>query len=215
MLLYMSPEQVNGVEAGPRSDIFSFGLVLYEMSTGKRAFEAATAASVIRAILERPAPSVADVAPRGLDRVLKRCLEKDPENWWQTARDLRAALELVAQASEPVAGLPEPGLRCWLWPTLAIAATLATLAFVFLRLPEARPPEPPTVRFQIPPRRNRASTISNCRRTVACWLSSPITACGFDRSIRSRRRHYPGRREQSKCSGPPTASSSCSLREAS
>jgi serine/threonine protein kinase len=150
-LLYMSPEQVNGVEAGPRSDIFSFGLVLYEMITGKRAFEGVTPASVIGAILERPAPSVADVAPLGLDRVLKRCLEKDPENRWQTARDLRAALELIAQASEPAAGLPEPGLRRWLWPTLAIVATLATLALAFLHLRQVPPPEPRTVRFQIPP----------------------------------------------------------------
>src|ERR1700675_9442 len=83
-LLYMSPEQVNGEEADPRSDIFSFGLVLYEMLTGKRAFEGRSQASVIAAILERPAPSVSDLAPAALDRVLKRCLEKDPENRWQS-----------------------------------------------------------------------------------------------------------------------------------
>src|SRR5215510_2650728 len=94
-LNYMSPEQLQGREAGVGSDIFSFGLVLYEMLTGKRAFDGSSPASVIAAILERPAPSIAEVAPPALDRVLKRCLEKDPENRWQTARDLKSALELV------------------------------------------------------------------------------------------------------------------------
>ena len=150
-LLYMSPEQVNGIEAGPRSDIFSFGLVLYEMITAKRAFEGATAASVIGAILERPAPSVADVAPAALDRLLRRCLEKDPENRWQTARDLRAALELVSQASIPAAGFRAQGPRRWFWPTLAIAATIGVLTLAFLHLRKAPPAEPSTVRFEIPP----------------------------------------------------------------
>ena len=60
------------------------------MLTGKRAFEGAIAASVIAAIMERPAPSVADVAPAALDRLLQRCLAKDPDDRWQTARDLKA-----------------------------------------------------------------------------------------------------------------------------
>ena len=94
-LLYMSPEQLQGKEADGRSDIFSFGCVLYEMLAGKRAFDGSSPASVIAAILERPAPSITEVAPLGLDRVLKQCLEKDPENRWQTARDLKSALQLV------------------------------------------------------------------------------------------------------------------------
>jgi len=100
-LYYMSPEQLQaqgtGQEVDARSDIFSFGLVLYEMLTGKRAFGGASPATVIAAIMERPAPSICGVAPPALDRVLKRCLEKDPENRWQSARDLKAELEWIAQ----------------------------------------------------------------------------------------------------------------------
>ena len=125
-LLYMSPEQVNGEEADARSDIFSFGLVLYEMLTGKRAFDGNSQASVIAAILERPAPSVSGLAPAALDRVLKRCLEKNPENRWQSARDLKGALELVV-GQEP--GLPASGHgpvpQRWPWIVAAAAVVIA------------------------------------------------------------------------------------------
>src|SRR5690242_3726476 len=80
-LYYMSPEQLQSQATGQpidaRSDIFSFGLVLYEMLTGKRAVEGSSPASVIAAIMERPAPSITDVAPAALDRILKKCLAKD------------------------------------------------------------------------------------------------------------------------------------------
>ncbi|MGD1096559.1 MAG: protein kinase, partial [Bryobacteraceae bacterium] len=99
-LYYMSPEQLqaqaNGQEIDGRSDIFSFGLVLYEMLTGKRAFEGSSPASVIAAIMDRPAPSIADVAPPALDRVLKKCLAKDPEDRWHSARDLKDEIEWIA-----------------------------------------------------------------------------------------------------------------------
>jgi serine/threonine protein kinase/Tol biopolymer transport system component len=96
-LNYMSPEQLQGRDAGPPSDIFSFGLVMYEMLTGKRAFDGGSPASVIAAIMERPSPSITDVAPAELERVLHRCLEKDPENRWQSVRDLKTELEWVAK----------------------------------------------------------------------------------------------------------------------
>jgi eukaryotic-like serine/threonine-protein kinase len=102
-LYYMSPEQLqaqgSGQDIDARSDIFSFGLVLYEMLTGKRAFEGSSPASVIAAIMERPAPSIAAIAPPALDRLLQRCLAKDRDDRWQSARDLKAELDWIASAS--------------------------------------------------------------------------------------------------------------------
>ena len=151
-LYYMSPEQLQaqatGQEIDARSDIFSFGLVLYEMLTGKRAFEGSSPASVIAAIMERPAPSIADVAPAALDRALKICLAKDPDERWQTARDLKREIEWVASTSDEV-NLPSrdsngagsrPGLR-WMWPGIAalLVLTLTVLSVIHFR--ETPPPE--------------------------------------------------------------------------
>ena len=130
-LYYMSPEQLQsqatGQEIDGRSDIFSFGLVLYEMLTGKRAFEGSSPASVIAAIMERPAPSIAHVAPPPLDRVLRKCLAKDPDSRWQSARDLKDELEWVASASGETAASSAPS-RSRLGRFLGIAA--AVLAMV-------------------------------------------------------------------------------------
>jgi len=89
-LQYMSPEQLNGKEVDSRSDLFSFGCVLYEMLSGKRAFDGKSAASAIAAVLERE-PEPLKAAPP-LERVVKRALAKDPEQRFQTARDLKAVL---------------------------------------------------------------------------------------------------------------------------
>jgi serine/threonine protein kinase len=153
-LQYMAPEQLQGNEdVDSRADIFSFGCVLYEMLTGKRAFEGANTASVIAAIMDRPAPSVAAVAPASLDWVLRRCLEKDPDKRWQSARDLGAALERVAVVGTEVQGTRRQwrgGALPWAAAALGIAAA-GGLAFVHLR---DKPPESPMVRLNLQPPAN-------------------------------------------------------------
>jgi Tol biopolymer transport system component len=103
---YMSPEQIEGKEADARSDIFALGAVLYEMATGKRAFDGKSTTSVIAAILERnptPISAVRPMFPRALDSVVKTCLEKDPDDRWQSVRDLRTNLEWIAEGNGAVA----------------------------------------------------------------------------------------------------------------
>ena len=85
----MAPEQLEGKEVDARTDIFAFGAVVYEMATGKKAFEGKSQASVIATILETDPPpmsSLQPMTPPALDRVVKRCLAKDPDERWQTAQ---------------------------------------------------------------------------------------------------------------------------------
>ncbi|MGH9317207.1 MAG: protein kinase domain-containing protein, partial [Thermoanaerobaculia bacterium] len=107
---YMAPEQLEGKEADVRSDIFAFGAVLYEMSTGRKAFEGKSQASLIAAILEHDPPAISAVqplVPPALDRVVRTCLAKDPEDRWQTAHDLKAELRWIAEVGSQ-AGVPAP-----------------------------------------------------------------------------------------------------------
>jgi serine/threonine protein kinase/Tol biopolymer transport system component len=99
---YMSPEQVEGKEVDGRSDIFSLGAVLYEMVTGKRAFEGKSQLSVVSAILEKePAPiaAVKPMTPPALDHVVRKCLAKIPDDRWQSAADIKHELSWISQAS--------------------------------------------------------------------------------------------------------------------
>jgi len=98
---YMSPEQVEGKEVDGRSDIFSLGAVLYEMLTGQRAFPGKSQLSVASAILEKepePISAVKPMAPPALDHAIRRCLAKDPDERWQTARDLALELKWIAES---------------------------------------------------------------------------------------------------------------------
>ncbi len=126
---YMSPEQAQGKKVDARSDIFSFGLVLYEMITGKRAFDGSNPASIIAAILEREAPTL---EPEGLNRLVKACLAKDPDARFQSARDLKRAIDWSASNSGemplPAAATSRPWLAWSL--TAALAVSLAAVAFV-------------------------------------------------------------------------------------
>jgi Tol biopolymer transport system component len=151
-LFYMAPEQLAGkTDVDGRADIFSFGCVLYEMLTGKRAFEGSNAASVIAAVMERPAPSVTEVAPASLDRVLKRCLEKDRDERWQTTRDLQWEL-----ARTPAEGAEAPRAKKSAripWIVAGIFASMFGLALVVLAMLYVRetPAQTPVVRATIQP----------------------------------------------------------------
>jgi len=106
-LNYMSPEQIEGKEADSRSDIFAFGAVLYEMATGKRAFEGKSQISVASAILEKdPEPIVAikPMTPPALTHAVKKCLAKTPDERWQSASDLASELKWIGEAGGQAAG---------------------------------------------------------------------------------------------------------------
>jgi serine/threonine protein kinase len=109
-LQYMAPEQVEGREVDARTDIFAFGAVVYEMATGKRAFEGKSQASLMAAILERdplPMSSLQPMTPPALDRVVKKCLAKEPEKRWQAASDVCDELKWIAEGGWQ-AGTPVP-----------------------------------------------------------------------------------------------------------
>lgn len=106
-LQYMAPEQLEGVEADARSDLFSFGAMLYEMASGTPAFEGKSRASLIASVLKEQPRAVSEIQPLtpvSLELVIKQCLAKDPEQRWQSAGDLKRSLVLISEGGS-VAGV--------------------------------------------------------------------------------------------------------------
>ncbi len=141
---YMSPEQVRGKPADARSDIFSFGAILYEMLSGKRAFHGDSAADTMSAILKEDPPDLSvtnqSISP-GLERIVRHCLEKNPEQRFHSAHDLAFDIEALSQVSAPPGA--RPALRARRIPpaALLLAGLLAGagLAYLALRVRGARP----------------------------------------------------------------------------
>ena len=182
---YMSPEQVRGQAVDHRSDIFSFGVILYEMVTGRRAFQEESLAETMSAIVKEEPPEMAESNPNispALDRIVRRCLEKKPERRFHSAHDLGFALEsLSAPTSASGANMttavsaigPEPGRSPWLVPLLGVAAFLLLIGCVVLGVMYIRRPVPDErpVSFVIPLPEQGAGvgvpTISPDGRTIA------------------------------------------------
>jgi serine/threonine protein kinase/Tol biopolymer transport system component len=140
---YMSPEQVRGKTIDHRADIFAFGAILYEMLAGKRAFEKATSAETMTAILNEDPSGVSQIAPStppGLQRVVHRCLEKNPEQRFQSASDLAFALEALSDSgiSGPVVEVKtvrrnSRGRFLWVAGVAALLGVTAVAFFVIMR----------------------------------------------------------------------------------
>ncbi len=148
---YMSPEQVQGQPADHRTDVFSFGCVLYEAITGKRAFLGDSAFATLKQIVEHePAPlstHVADV-PDGLERICRGCLAKDPAQRYESMRQVAADLrEVRRKMDEPAVVVPpEPGNRRYAWAAAAAVVAVAALAgWWFVGEREATSPSSPSV----------------------------------------------------------------------
>ncbi|MBO0860882.1 MAG: serine/threonine-protein kinase [Chloracidobacterium sp.] len=169
---YMSPEQALGQETDHRSDIFAFGAILYEMLTGQRAFRGDSAIEVMNAILKEEPPEMGDsgmkIAP-GLEKVVRRCLEKKPEDRFHSAHDLGFALEAVASSSSSGSNQPivssspdttkfakRGGWRGYIaWTAAGLFALIAALALAMFWFRRAEPAAQ-AVRFTIlPPEKTR------------------------------------------------------------
>jgi predicted Ser/Thr protein kinase len=201
---YMSPEQVEGKETDARSDIFSFGAVLYELITGVKAFEGKTAVSVMAAVLRDipvPITALAPLTPPALDRIVKRCLEKDPDDRWQNARDLKHALEDLP-VEESAAVSKATVLRTWMLAAALMALEAVGLGVAYWRKPAPAAPDyrlaitPPSgVHFEFGTNAGGSAISPDAHTLAFCaenrlWVR-PLNAAGARKVPGTEGCHYP------------------------
>jgi len=154
---YMAPEQLEGQEADARTDIFALGALLFEMATGKHAFDGKTRTSLIAAIVSSEPPaisSVVPVCPPALDHVVRKCLEKDADERWQSAHDVAEELRWIAQAGSQAGVASSIAVRrktreslAWTLAALCAAAAIA----LGVALVRSRAHAPTAFRASLPP----------------------------------------------------------------
>ncbi len=165
---YMSPEQVRGQEADHRSDIFSFGLILYEMLAGRRAFQGESSAETMAAIVKEEPPDLTETNPKiqpQIERIVNRCLEKQPARRFQTASDLGFALEallttsgsrlkeeITSSAEKTLPTLPQRfrSEKWWMAATALLALITAGLAWVYFTRPSVSSARPLKLSLVLP-----------------------------------------------------------------
>ena len=171
---YMAPEQLEGAEADARTDIFAFGAVVFEMVTGRKAFEGKSQASLIHAIMGVDPPAIATLQPLAspaLERAVKTCLAKNPEDRWQSAADLRRELQWIESRSVSATASPEAALSrratgrervAWIAAACLLIGLLAMMVPATLHLREGPSRDLPEMRLQIvtPPAANAEGDIS-------------------------------------------------------
>jgi eukaryotic-like serine/threonine-protein kinase len=159
-LHYMAPEQMEGLPADTRTDIFAFGALLFEMLTGRKAFEGKTHASLLSAILKDEAPAVSHMrpgTPAALDRIVGTCLAKDPDDRYQSARDLLRDVTWVASgsgdaaAAQPISPPARSNRIAWLVAAMTSIALIATVGILLRRSEDKMTPAGPAQFTIVPP----------------------------------------------------------------